>query len=315
MENKLLIISHIGDNDGVTPIILANLTFKNFDKKLIEVKEVDETVKENLDKYDKIYILDLNVSDEMAEIINQNETFKNKIIILDHHASTLHLNKYDFITVISESKDRKESATSLFYDYLIENYPNDLLKKESTRTLVEYVRLIDTYDFKSEEDRKNAENIRTLFELFGVENYIEYFTNYIKNHETFTYGPQEQMLIKIKEDEIKRYLEEKEKEMIIGTLDGYKVAVVYAENYRSQLGNYLIDNHPELDFSVVINVSKKISYRGHGKVDLTVFSNKYGGGGHKDASGSPLPKDFTKTLTKILFKNFKEEKKWNQNFI
>ena len=177
MENKLLIISHIGDNDGVTSIILANLTFKNFDKKLIEVKEVDETVKENLDKYDKIYILDLNVSDEMAEIINQNETFKNKIIILDHHASTLHLNKYDFITVISESKDRKESATSLFYDYLIENYPNDLLKKESTRTLVEYVRLIDTYDFKSEEDRKNAENIRTLFELFGVENYIEYFRN------------------------------------------------------------------------------------------------------------------------------------------
>ena len=73
MENKLLIISHIGDNDGVTPIILANLTFKNFDKKLIEVKEVDETVKENIEKYNRIYILDLNVSDEMAEIINQNE--------------------------------------------------------------------------------------------------------------------------------------------------------------------------------------------------------------------------------------------------
>ena len=51
MENKLLIISHIGDNDGVTPIILANLTFKNFDKKLIEVKEVDETVKENIENF------------------------------------------------------------------------------------------------------------------------------------------------------------------------------------------------------------------------------------------------------------------------
>lgn len=304
---KILIISHIGDNDGVTPIVLANLTFKNFDKKLIEVKEVDETVKENIDKYDKIYILDLNVSEKMAEIINQN--YKNKIIILDHHVSNMHLNKYDFITVISESKEKKESATSLFYNYLIKNYPNDLLTKESTKTLVEYVRLIDTYDFKTKKDRENAENIRTLFELFGVENYIDYFTHYIKNHDTFTYGPQEQMLIKIKQDEIKRYLEEKENEMIIGTLDGYKVAVIYAENYRSQLGNYLIDNHPELDFSVVINVSKKISYRGHGKVDLTVFSSQYGGGGHKDASGSPLPKDFTKTITKILFKNFKEVKK------
>ena len=307
MENKTLIISHVGDNDGVTPIILANLSLKNFDKKLIEVNEVDKTLKENIDKYNKIYILDLNVSDEMAEIINQNENYKNKITILDHHASTMHLNKYDFITVISESDTRKECATTLFYNYLMENYPSELLKKESTKTLVEYVRLIDTYDFKTSEDKENAENIRTLFELFGVENYIDYFTNYLINNDKFTYGTQEKMLIKIKEDEIKRYLKEKLKEMITGTLDGYQVAVVYAENYRSQLGNYLIDNHPELDFSIVINVSKKISYRSHGKADLSVFSKKYGGGGHKDASGSPLPKDFTKTLTKTIFKNFKEE--------
>lgn len=307
MENKTLIISHVADNDGITPIILANITLKDFDKKLIEVSEVDKTLKENLDKYNKIYILDLNVSDEMAQMINQNENYKNKITILDHHASNLHLNKYDFITVISEIKTRKECATTLFYNYLMENHPNDLLKKESTKTLVEYVRLIDTYDFKTKKDKENAEKIRTLFELFGVDNYIEYFTNYLINNDTFAYGPQEKLLIKIKEDEIKRYLKEKEKEMIKGTLDGYQVGVVYAENYRSQLGNYLIENHSELDFSIVINVSKKISYRSNGKVDLSVFSQKYGGGGHKDASGSPLPKDFTKTLTKTIFKNFKEE--------
>lgn len=307
MENKTLIISHVADNDGITPIILANITLKDFDKKLIEVSEVDKTLKENLDKYNKIYILDLNVSDEMAQMINQNENYKNKITILDHHASNLHLNKYDFITVISKIKTRKECATTLFYNYLMENHPNDLLKKESTKTLVEYVRLIDTYDFKTKKDKENAEKIRTLFELFGVDNYIEYFTNYLINNDTFAYGPQEKLLIKIKEDEIKRYLKEKEKEMIKGTLDGYQVGVVYAENYRSQLGNYLIENHSELDFSIVINVSKKISYRSNGKVDLSVFSQKYGGGGHKDASGSPLSKDFTKTLIKTIFKNFKEE--------
>ena len=33
-----------------------------------------------------------------------------------------------------------------------------------------------------------------------------------------------------------------------------------------------------------------------------MFAKEYNGGGHKNASGSPLPKDIQKEITKILFK-------------
>ena len=55
---KRLIISHIADPDGVTPIILSKLVFEEIDYILSENKDVNDNVKNNLDKYDFIYVVD-----------------------------------------------------------------------------------------------------------------------------------------------------------------------------------------------------------------------------------------------------------------
>ena len=80
---KRLIISHIADPDGVTPIILSKLVFEEFDYILSENKDVNDNVKNNLDKYDFIYVVDLNISEELADFIEEN--YKEKIMIIDHH--------------------------------------------------------------------------------------------------------------------------------------------------------------------------------------------------------------------------------------
>ena len=317
MDKKLLIISHVADNDGITPIILAKLAFPKFDKLLLEISEVNQNVRDNLDKYDEIHVVDLNISEELAEEINKNENYKNKIKIFDHHISGINLNKYPFITVIDEKNGRKESGTSIYYNYLKQISDNKILHSKATESLTEYVRLIDTFDFKNEEEKENANNIGYLFDILGKDNYIDYFYNYLQTHETFEYQDQEKLLIKLQKDKVDNYIKRKEAEMFKAKLDNYNVGVIYAESNRSLLGNYLINKHEDLDFIILINVSRSISYRGKDKADLSIISQKYGGGGHKNAAGSPLPKDLLNNITKLIYNNIeiKGEEKWNQNFI
>ena len=310
MEKKYLLISHVADEDGITPVILSKLVFKNIDFVLTEPRDVDKSYLDNVDKYDFVYITDLNVSPELALKINDDEKLKTKTLIFDHHASAIALNKYDYITVIDERDGRKESATSIFYEYLCSVSGNEILHKKSTAGLVEQVRIIDTYDFKSEDDKK-AHNLDLLFSILGRENYINYFDNYIKVHDTFTYTDEEAFLIKLEKDKMDNYIEQKTTEMMRVKLDGYTAGVVFAERYRSQLGNHLINLYDDIDFALIISVARSVSYRGNGKVDLSLFAGKYGGGGHKNAAGSGVPKDLLKNITKLIFKDvtFEEDGK------
>ena len=149
---KVFLISHIADADGITPIILTDLVFDDFEYHLLEPSEVDEYMLEcfnnnKFDKYDYIFVTDLCFTDKIASMID-NMDLKNKIHVLDHHYSRLDLNKYDFIDVIDEYNGKKESGTSLYYKYLLDNYPNDILSKNSVSRLVDLVRSGDTWEWK-----------------------------------------------------------------------------------------------------------------------------------------------------------------------
>ena len=301
IDKNLLLISHIADEDGITPVILAKLVYKNITPVLVNPGEVDKAYLDNVNKYDEVHITDVNITLDLAKKINEDENLKNKTKIFDHHQSALNLNKYDFIKVIIQTENKKESATSIYYEYLKEISDSKILHKKVTEGLVDEVRKVDTYDFKTEKD-KEALNLDYLFSILGRENYIKYFEEYIENNEEFKYTEKEKFLIKLGKDNADNYIKQKTKEMFEAKIDGYKVGIVYAERFRSQLGNYLVENK-NIDFSVIINVSSSVSYRGKDKVDLSLFAAKYQGGGHKNASGSPLPKDILKTITKLIFNN------------
>lgn len=300
IDTKLLLISHIADEDGITPVILAKQIYKEVDTILLNPGEVDEALKENIDKYDLIHITDLSISEDLANQIEDNNEYKNKIKLFDHHATALYLNNYSFAKVVVEENGYKQCGTSLYYNYLISISDNKLLRKKVTKEFINIVRIIDTYDFKTEEDKK-ALDLDYLFAILGRENYIEYFTNFIKNKDKFEYSVQEKQLIKFEKDRVDNYIKEKEKEIIFMSIDNYDVVVVYAESNASDLGHYLVEKY-NIDFAIIINISKGISYRGNDKVDLSLFAKKYNGGGHKNASGSPLPEDIQKEITKKLFK-------------
>ena len=303
---KRLIISHIADPDGVTPIILSKLVFEEIDYILSENKDVNDNVKNNLDKYDFIYVVDLNISEELADFIEEN--YKEKIMIIDHHLSCNNMNKYSFIEVNAEGK---ESGTSLYYKYLLNNYNNNLLNRESTKMLVEHVRTMDIYDF-SKTSKEEAEKLEMIFKIYGKDRFIDKFYNVIIN-DLELYSKEDLNLVTLEKERIKRYIEEKD--FIEISLDKKRVGVVFAERYISELGNYLINKYDYLDYIVLINMDKKISYRGNGKVDLSVIAKKFGGGGHINAAGNCLPSGLKEKVIKEIFPDaiIKEESNDNQD--
>lgn len=288
----MLIISHKADPDGVTPIVLSKLVFKDFKYILADIDEVDKFVMDNIDE--EIIVVDLNISEETANYILNNN--KN-VLVFDHHLSNKDMNKYPFIKVV-DVDGIKQSGTTLYYNFLLEKYNNDLLNKDVTKKLVEHVRTMDTYDF-SITSKEEANNIVVLFKIYGRELFIDKFYNVIINSNKL-YSKEDLNLIELENLRIKRYIEEKE--IIEISLDNKKVGVVFAERNMSELGNYLVNKYDYLDYVILINVDKSISYRGNNKVDLSVIAKKYNGGGHFNASGSPIPIDLKEKIIKEIFK-------------
>lgn len=300
---KRCLITHIADPDGAFPIILSKLIFDDIDFYSCEKIEVDGILKQVLESYDTIYIVDLNVSKEMAEFINQDETLKNKILVFDHHKSEEHLNMYPFIHVVVENNGIKESGTSLYYKYLKDLTNNSLLNKDSVSTLVELVRENDTFDF-NELYKEPALQFRNLYDIYGREKYIEHFYNFVLENDAFEFTGTEKVLIELEQERAKRYIEEKMQHVKKAKINGIPVGIVFAEQNRSMLGHMMSSTMTDIDIAIVINVDRSISYRADKEeIDTNVLAIPCGGGGHKHASGSPLPKDIQEKIVEYIYKD------------
>ena len=127
-----LLLSHIADPDGITPIILLNLLNEEFEYELFEVKELSNFIEVRIDtdyfdKYEDIFIVDLGITKECADKI-VNSKYKNKFKLFDHHESNKCLNEYEFAKVVVEVNGFKECGTTIFFNYLVNNYKYHLTK-------------------------------------------------------------------------------------------------------------------------------------------------------------------------------------------
>lgn len=307
---RILLISHIADLDGVMPVVLTDLVFEDYDYQLLDIKEVDEYIlkglEENLfDNYDKVFMTDLCVSEDVANKIDNME-FKKKFLVLDHHIGNIDLNKYSFITVIDEVNGIKESGTSLYYKYLLENYPNDLLKRNSVAYMVTLVRLGDTWQWK-EFNVEEARDISTILTYYGNERFINNYINFLRKNREFYFNEAEKVLIESDKNMRHDYIESAKENMIIRDIKGYKVGIVFAELYRSELGNalaeYFIDT---VDLIMIINMNRTFSFRCvKDDVNVCEFAKLFGGKGHKKAAGAPLPENIKEDTIEYILKGIK----------
>lgn len=303
---KIFLISHIADADGIMPVILTDLTFDEYDYKLLDIKDVDSFVLESIDNnlfdnYDKVIMTDLCISDEVAQKIN-NIDLKNKFLVLDHHYGNLDLNKYPFIKVVVENNGIKESGTSLYYEYLINNFTNNNIMKESVNYMVRLVQLGDTWEWVKY-DVPEARDLVTLLSYYGLEKFINKYTKFLRKNKEFYFDEAEQLLIEIDKNKKDNYFKLALENIIFKEIKGYKTGIVFAEEYRSELGNYLAQYYKDkIDLVIIINLNRSISYRCvKDDINVSDFASFFGGKGHAKAAGSPLKEDIKEIIIEELF--------------
>lgn len=306
-----LLLTHT-DPDGVTPIILLNLIGEEFEYIKLEPTTISNFISEKLDtdyfdKYKNIFVVDLGVNKECAEEIN-NSKYSDILKIIDHHESNKFLNEYKFANVVSEVNGFKECGTSLFYNFLIDNFRNPILSKRSVITFVELVREKDTWQFTELEE--DAHNLSSLFSFYGADEYVNIYTKFLNENDEFYFNEYELLTLKSLNRERDEYLEDKKDKVIFKKINDYNVGIVFAERHRSTLGNYLARLYKEeADIICIINMNEHISLRGIKESKPTnKFAELYGGGGHILSSGMPHPSDLKNKIIDYIFGENNEDK-------
>ncbi len=279
------------DLDGIGCAVLAQLTFgKNVDITYCNYDEVDVLVREYISKIDKehdtCFITDISIKDDLASKIDRE--YKNNFKLFDHHKTALDLNKYDWCVVetMNNKKGLQTCGTELFYEYLIEH---KYLKED----VKDFVKLVTNYDTWRWTEVGNmgliSKKMNDLLYLYGRDEFVKWCLDKFKSRKSFLrFDKEDELLLQFNQKEIDKYIDSKEKEMIISCDGEYKYGVVFAEKYFSELGNELCNRNPNLDYVAMVNVGTySISYRTiKENIDVGQVAKRYGGGGHQKAAGS-----------------------------
>lgn len=299
---KDLLITHT-DLDGISPIILMNLTEREFDFKSIEINDIETTFQEllttDLSIYEHIYITDLTLPESVYEEIKS----MNNVLVFDHHETHLYATKYKFATIKVTEFGRPTCGTELFYNYLKDIYPK--LDTPLIKEYVDLVRQIDTWDFTN---LVFAKQVGALPIIYGKKEFVKSITKRLKkDKEHFELTTFEKRYLKIKKEEENNFIENKNKQMVKYLIEGRKCGVVFASNCnKSELGNVLSNNHPELDLIIIIDPTKAVSYRtSRDDVRVNDFATIFGGGGHQKAAGSSFTDEMRDNIVKNYYKNAK----------
>jgi oligoribonuclease NrnB/cAMP/cGMP phosphodiesterase (DHH superfamily) len=283
------------DLDGVGCGIVARCAFGDkVEIRYNSVAGLNLQVERFLEKSKKkhhLYITDLSVNDANEQGLDTFVKSGGKVKLIDHHKTSLHLNQYAWGMVQVEYDNGKlASATSLFYEYLIQNR---LLKPSQGLTeFVELVRLYDTWEWE-QHDQLQAKRLNDLFYMVSLEEFEEKMVERLQQGAPFSFNEFEEKILDMEEEKIERYVRRKKREVIQTRLNEHYVGIVHAESYHSELGNELGKEHPHLDYIAIMNMGgKKISFRTiHDLIDVSELAALYGGGGHAKASGCPMTEE------------------------
>lgn len=316
--SKVKVFSH-NDLDGVGCGIVAKLAFPDADVTYCGYHNIDEKVaefiKEELYKeYDYIFITDISLKHSVVQMINDRPELAKKLKLLDHHATAMHLNEYDWAFVQPMGRVGTNSGTNMLFEYLkrVGCFRYELYLDGLT-CFVEKIRRYDSWEWYNVYDDENASALNDLFWLYGWKTFEKRYVNRFRKLkicrvsmgdwlEMFDDG--DRIVLDVDNAKKKDYINRKQKQMITGCLLGYRAGFVFAEQYISELGNILSENNPELDFIVILDLgNKKVSYRTtHDYIDLGKdVASHFGGGGHAKASGSQLNAQAIKLILTTMF--------------
>ena len=293
---KILLFTHKNDIDGIGNTILAKLAFNDVDYILCETFDLQEKVIEFIDtkkiyEYDRIFITDLCLNEDVLNRIDKDEKINNKFQIIDHHKTYENekYTKYSFVKVQLKNDKGLCCGTSLFYEYLINN--NFLVKTDIVEEFVELTRQHDTWEWKNIYNNEKSRELAILFDALGIEGYIKFMYDKLNNESEFNFNNAENLLINNKkleiEDAIKGYL----KNIYYREILDLKAGIIFINYlYRNEIAEYLRENKYDIDFVMMISLDRGVvSYRSiKDNVSVRKVAEFFNGKGHDAAATNPI---------------------------
>lgn len=304
------LFTHNADPDGLGSAILLDLISQDTSLTLCKgIKELDQKLivfinEKEYQQFDNIYITDLCPSNEVLELIASCSELKHKILIFDHHQTSLNMitKDYEFLTLKVKKDGIPCCGTSLFYEYLLKQLKAKLLTKKIVSDFVEKTRLHDTWEWVINNDL-DAFNLQTLFQVLGCYGYKYHMANKLQNENEFIYTDNEKQMIKEQKIQNQEQLKALANDIYNISYNGLKIAAVFGNyNIRNNLAEYLTQNKPEFDILMLIAADNKtVSFRSlKSIVEVRSLAEKFGGGGHQKAAACPLKNIEPLMLERIL---------------
>lgn len=301
------------DLDGISCILLAQLAFGKdaVDFEVCRHEEINDKLCHYIEDnqaihFEHCFVTDIAMNDEVAKLIDEKLNASSEhLTLIDHHISAIHLNAYPWSHVIvTDDKGIKASGTSLFYQTLCtKQVPyKERLEKALVTTFVEKVRRYDTWDWQGLNDIESKQ-LNDLFSILGLNHFLDHWFQLLEIGTTaFEFDETQKLLLEIRQNEIDDYILAREEELFTREIAGYKVGIVFANRFQSELGNKLALLHPEYDFIAMINMGGGVSCRTvKDTVNLAEITALFGGGGHAKAAGLPISNDIRESVINMIF--------------
>lgn len=248
--------------------------------------------KNKISDYDKIYIFDLDVSQNCIDLVDH----KN-VTIIDHHESHVkNKNKYKNANVIVENYS---SCCKLMFRLLKEKYKTKRLTPQQKMLIL----LVDDYD-SYELKLKNSYNLNVIVWNYQGNRAEQFMRDFGDGF--YEFNQQHLNMIHMNNKRVFRVLSDLE--IFTGEMNiagnKTKLYATMATECLNEVAGHVIDNY-DCDICLIINPkTSRVSFRkgksAGDKIDLGALAVKIAeGGGHEYASGGKLTETVL-AITKML---------------
>lgn len=236
-----------------------------------------------LDHYDKIFILDLDLTPEVIEVVD-----RSNVVVIDHHAS--HVKNKRLYKNAKPVIEEFSSCTGLAY----EKFKTALTLNDKQQQLVNIINEYDSYNINNIDSLKLNAIHRNLNNP-KAEKFIDSFFNGFREYTVL-----EKNSVKLYFKKFKEQIQNAQ--VFKGKIKNYNVIATFGDYAINEVAHFLINKH-DADIGIVVNTkAKTVSFRRHKKctADVSVLAkNLCNGGGYAAAGGGALTEQFA-NLTKTF---------------
>ena len=259
------------DLDGTACAILFEKIYSEIKTFAIDHRELNDVLPKILlaSNGNQVYITDLSLTQEQAELCHQH----GKVQHIDHHNTSKKISDMYEWSFTDTNHCAAYHLWSMFSIYAhIEDYR-------------EFIELVDDFDTwgHGKQPSQRAKDLNRLLTCIGPETFVSRF----KLSPNAALSQPEVAVVATDKFNEEQYLN-----FVISRAelskdpDGNIFALVAAEQYTLSVGNFLLDNLPDIEYTVVLDMLRgQASLRSRGKVDVGEIARMCGGGGHRKSAG------------------------------